>query len=152
MNSYDYKITNEVYNYIVNGTKRLEIRLYNDKSSKINIGDYINFSVLNNDKKRVKVQVKALLRYKNIDELLNDFDINIVIDKSYNKEKLSILLKKTYEDKLESHNLLGIKFEIIKPTIPPNIRGTNMLFAYVLNFDIRRYNPFLNLEGRYMKE
>lgn len=47
MNSYKYRITNEIYNLIANGTKRIEIRLYNDKSSKINIGDYINFSAIN---------------------------------------------------------------------------------------------------------
>ena len=61
MNSYNYRITNKIYNLIVNGTKRIEIRLYNDKSSKINIGDYINFCVLNNEEKRIKVQVKVLM-------------------------------------------------------------------------------------------
>lgn len=39
MNSYNYRITNEIYNLIIKGTKKIEIRLYNDKSSKINIGD-----------------------------------------------------------------------------------------------------------------
>ena len=114
MNSYKYRITNEIYNSIVNGTKRIEIRLYNDKSSKINIGDYINFCVLNNEEKRIKVQVKALLRYKNINDLINDSDIELLIGNKYTKEDLEEMLKNIYGEKLSNHDILGIKFDIIK--------------------------------------
>lgn len=115
MHSYNYKITNQVYNWIVNGTKRIEIRLYNDKTSKINIGDYITFKVLNNEKKCIKVQVKAILRYKNIYELLNDFDIKLIADASYSSKGLENMLNNIYgKEKVSNHNVVGIKFKLIK--------------------------------------
>ena len=64
MRSYKFKIINKFYEWITKGTKRIEIRLYIDKTSKINIGDYLTFTVTNDETKKIKAQVTGLFRYK----------------------------------------------------------------------------------------
>ena len=75
MNEFEYRITEQVYNWIVVGTKKVEVRLYNEKSSKIKVNDIINFKVLDNEYKSIKVRVIELLVYKDIYELLKNVDI-----------------------------------------------------------------------------
>ena len=102
----------EFYNYVTNGTKRIEIRLYDEKRQKINIGDKIKF--YKSDSDRLYVRVTNLLKYNNFVELLNDFDISILADKSLTKPKLLASLNKYYP--LEQQTKLGviaIKFEKI---------------------------------------
>lgn len=93
--------------------KKIEIRLYNEKSSKINIGDYITFNVLDNDNPKLRVQVTALLRYKNITELLKDIDSKLIVS-NYPIEQTEELLGEIFGiDNVRSHDVIGIKFELI---------------------------------------
>ena len=45
MNNFEYRVYEEVLNDMINGTKKVEIRLYNEKSSKIKIND-INLNII----------------------------------------------------------------------------------------------------------
>jgi len=57
MDEFNYRITEQVYEWIKGGSKNIEIRLYNEKSSKIKINDIINFKVLDNEENNIKVKV-----------------------------------------------------------------------------------------------
>lgn len=61
------------FNLIITGKKRVEMRLFDEKRSKIEIGDIIEFE--NNDTHR-KAQCKVvnLTRYKDFFELYSHFD------------------------------------------------------------------------------
>lgn len=110
-----YRVTEEVYDWIINGTKRIEVRLYNEKSSQINIDDIIEFKVLNNEDVSIKVKVVALLRYKTIKDLLNDVDNSLVFNKNISNNELEDMLINIFgEEEVKTHNILGIKFEIIQ--------------------------------------
>lgn len=112
MNEFEYIITQDVYNGIVSGKKKIEIRLYNEKSSKININDYITFKVLDNDSISIRVKVVALLRYKNITDLLMDINPNLVMY-NYPIEKAEELLGEIFGiEKVKTHDVIGIKFEL----------------------------------------
>jgi len=112
MNEISYRITEQVYEWIINGTKNIEIRLYNEKSSKIKINDIINFKVLNNEEKSIKAKVIGLLIYKDIESLLIDVNINKVAD--VDKITLTDMLYNIFgEEKVKTHNIIGIKFEIV---------------------------------------
>ncbi len=39
---HEMKLQDKYYNYILNGTKRIELRLYDEKRQQIKIGDIIN--------------------------------------------------------------------------------------------------------------
>lgn len=40
---HEMKLQDKYYNYILNGTKRIELRLYDEKRQQIKIGDIIKF-------------------------------------------------------------------------------------------------------------
>jgi ASC-1-like (ASCH) protein len=82
------------YDFIKNGTKRIELRLYDEKRSKINIGDIIEFNKSENDK--IMTKVVGLLRYSSFEKLFDDFNISILSDSSMTKQELLDVLNKFY--------------------------------------------------------
>ena len=105
---------NSVYfDYIKNGTKRIELRLYDEKRSKIKLNDLICFTN-NETKEELKVKVIGLLRYNNFKSIINDFDISIFSSEEMKKDKLINTLNEIYgKEKEEKYGVLGIRFDII---------------------------------------
>jgi len=112
MDEFNYRITEQVYEWIKSGTKNIEIRLYNEKSSKIKINDIINFKVLDNEEKSIKVKVIGLLIYQDIESLLKDVNLNNIAN--VDKDTLINMLYNIFgEEKVKTHNIIGIKFELV---------------------------------------
>ncbi len=84
MRQFEYRIYDMVYDDIVSGKKTIEFRLLNDKSKDISKGDEILFIVVNNDEKKVLVEVINKYIYSDLDELWNSKDI---IDNTLNYSK-----------------------------------------------------------------
>lgn len=110
---YEYKIYNEVYSSMISGEKTIEFRLLNDKSKKINIGDKIKFTVVNDDK-YIIVEVLDKYIFNDIDDLWNNKELlnnNIL---NYTKEELK---NKFYEifgkDEVLKGKIVGIKFKLL---------------------------------------
>jgi ASC-1-like (ASCH) protein len=111
---HEMKLQPEYYNYILNGTKRIEIRLNDEKRSKIKIGDTIKFLKEPDLKESFKIKVVGLYRYNSFEDLFKDFDISILSDKSMSKEELIDVLEQFYtKEKQEQYGVLGIKIELI---------------------------------------
>ncbi len=55
------------------GTKTLEVRLFDEKRQRLQLGDTIRFVRLPDLDATVRVEVTALLRYPSFRELVNDF-------------------------------------------------------------------------------
>lgn len=113
MNEFEYRITEEVYQWMISGIKNIEIRLLNEKSSKIKVDDVINFKVLDSEDKIVKVRVTGLFIHKNINSLFEDIDVKKIapVEK---KEIESMLYNIFGKEKVQSHYIVGIKFEVIR--------------------------------------
>lgn len=105
---------NENFDYIKNGTKRIEIRLNDEKRKLICIGDYIEFENLDT-KEKLMVRVVALLNYETIENLINDYKIELLLDKGVTKEELINIFNNIYSNEEQNkYKILGIKFEIVK--------------------------------------
>jgi len=112
MDEFNYRITEQVYEWIKSRSKNIEIRLYNEKSSKIKINDIINFKVLDNEEKSIKVKVIGLLIYQDIESLLKDVNLNNIAN--VDKDTLINMLYNIFgEEKVKAHNIIGIKFELV---------------------------------------
>ena len=99
------------YDYIKNGTKRIELRLFDEKRQKIKLGDEIIFSKSESDKFVAKVI--GLLRYDTFEHLFNDFDINILADGSMSKDELLNVLEEFYTpQKQKQYGVIGIRVEL----------------------------------------
>lgn len=108
------KLQPEYFEYINNGTKRIELRLYDEKRQKINIGDIIVFRKEPELEITLKVKVIGLLRYDSFKKLFEDFDIEILADKSMNKKELLNTLEEFYTvEEQGKYGVLGIRVEKI---------------------------------------
>lgn len=111
---HEMKLQSKYYNYILNGTKRIEIRLFDEKRRKIEIGDTIIFKNQDDLNKQFKTKVVGLLRYNSFDAMFKDFDIEILADKSMTKEELKNVLEEFYtKEEQNKYGVIGIRIEII---------------------------------------
>lgn len=110
---HEMKLQPEYFNFILNGTKRIEIRLFDEKRQQIKIGDTIKFLKEPNLDESFTARVVGLLRYNSFEEMFKDYDISILSDKSMTKEELIGVLEQFYtKEKQEQYGVLGIRIEL----------------------------------------
>lgn len=108
------KLKPQYYNYMLYGTKRIEIRLYDEKRQQIKIGDTIIFLKEPNLNESFKAKVTGLLRYNSFEDMFKDFDTSILSDKSMTKKDLINVLEQFYtKEKQKQYGVLGIRIELI---------------------------------------
>ena len=108
MNTHQMNLQSKYFNYIKSGTKRVELRLFDEKRQNINLGDMIEFSDGNES---LKVEVVGLLRYKSFQDLLADFDTTLLADASMTKTELLDALQEFYSPEAQSqYGVVGIRF------------------------------------------
>ena len=111
---HEVKLQPEYFNFILNGTKRIEIRLNDEKRQNIKLGDKIKFLKEPDLNESFEAQVIGLLRYNSFEEMFKDYDISILSDKSMTKEELISVLEQFYtKEKQEKYGVLGIRIELI---------------------------------------
>lgn len=114
-NIIDMKLQKEYYDYIKDGTKRIEIRLNDEKRSKIKINDIIRFHLIDNENEFIKVKVIGLLKYNSIIDLINDHDMRLLTRNDMKDDELIHIFNDIYSiDKQQMYGVLGIRFELEK--------------------------------------
>jgi len=100
------------FDFIKDGTKRIELRLYDEKRRSIQLGDIIEFA--KSDDEKFKAEVVGLLRYNSFADLFEDFDISILADSSITKQELLEVLGEFYsEEKQAEFGVIGIRIKLI---------------------------------------
>ncbi|MGN1358465.1 MAG: ASCH domain-containing protein [Bacilli bacterium] len=108
------KLQSKYFDFMLRGTKRIEIRLNDEKRQLIKIGDIIEFERFSELNDSFKTRVVELIKYNNFDELVKDFDISILADKSMTKSELINELIQFYpEEKQQKYGVLAIRIELI---------------------------------------
>jgi len=109
------KLLKEPYARILSGKKTIEIRLHDEKRSKINVGDIIEFSKLPDLEEKLKVEVVALLRYKTFRDLVNDFGMEFYgYPKDYPIDEFVNSIYEIYSKEQErKYGVLGIKIRVL---------------------------------------
>ena len=111
MSNFEYKVYDEVLEAMKSKTKDIEVRLYNEKSSKIRIGDIIKFKSVNDENKCVLVKVENLIIYEDVKDFLDKFGLKMAT-KTHNKENaLDTLYNIFGKEEVDTHKLIGICFE-----------------------------------------
>ncbi len=57
---YTTKLKQEPFEKIRNGNKTIELRLYDEKRQQVQIGDFIEFSLMDNPNEKIQTRVTAL--------------------------------------------------------------------------------------------
>ena len=109
------KLNESPYERIKLGKKKIELRLYDEKRRKLNLGDIIIFSKLPNLIDSQQAKIIGLLRYNSFKELIEDFSLSYFgYPNNYDKDKF---IEKMYEiyspEKEKKYGVLGIKLELI---------------------------------------
>jgi len=113
MNTHQMNLQPKFFDFIKDGTKRIELRLYDEKRRKIQLGDKIEFSKSENDK--FETEVIGLLRYNSFNDLFEDFDISVMADKSMTKKELLSILSEFYTpEKQAEFGVIGIKVRLLQ--------------------------------------
>lgn len=111
---HEMKLQPKYYDYILKGTKRIEIRLNDEKRQAIKLGDKIKFLKEPNLNESFEVKVIGLLKYSSFEDLFKDFDISILSDKSMTKDELISVLEEFYpKEKQCQTGVLGIRIKLI---------------------------------------
>ena len=111
---HEMKLQPEYFNFILNGTKRIEIRLNDEKRQSIKLGDKIKFFKEPDLTETFEAKVVGLLRYNSFEEMFKDYDISVLSDASMTKEELISVLEKFYtKEKQQQYGVLGIRVELI---------------------------------------
>jgi ASC-1-like (ASCH) protein len=110
------KLLESPYERILSGKKTIEVRLFDEKRQKINVGDIIEFSKLPDLEDKVKVEIVALLRYKSFRDLVNDFGMEYYgYPKDYPVDTFVNNIYKIYsKEKEQKYGVLGIKIKLLK--------------------------------------
>ena len=112
------KLQPKYFDYINNGTKRIELRLYDDKRKKISIGDTIIFQKEPELIDEIYTEIIGLKIKKSFKELINTLDISQYSDKNETKEKFLKDLYKFYtKEKEEKYGVVGIEIKLKKENL-----------------------------------
>ena len=106
------KLKPNPFEKIKNGTKKIELRLYDEKRRKIEVGDVIEFTNLETDEK-IQVEVLKLHRFNNFEELYNAFPKT---DLGYAEHELAFPTDmESYYNKLEieKYGVVGIEIRLV---------------------------------------
>ena len=106
-------LTKFPFEKIISGEKIIESRLYDEKRQKVNVGDQIEFSNVEDVKKKVLVRVMALYCYETFEELFSSFPCEYFGGES--KSELNDSIGKFYsKSNQERWGVVGIKVELLK--------------------------------------
>ena len=101
---------NEPFVKIKNGDKIIESRLFDEKRSKVNIGDEIEFTSNEDQIEKILTEVVALYRYQSFEELFSDFPSEYFGGNS--KEELLKEIEQFYsKEEQGKYGVMGIKIK-----------------------------------------
>ncbi|MBI4152207.1 hypothetical protein HY495_00720 [Candidatus Woesearchaeota archaeon] len=100
---------------IKTGRQTIEMRLFDEKRSKLDLGDHIQFSKRDNLSERIQVEVIGLLRYRTFRELIQDIPPTLYgYPLDFNKDIAAELMRTYYsEEDEQKYGVLGIKIKLI---------------------------------------
>ena len=109
----DMKLYDGPFDQIKNGTKKIELRLFDEKRATINIGDTIVFHRVNYPDDIITTKVTGLLRYATFEDLLNDIDPELVALSGSLSEKLEVIHRIYSWEREKEYGVLGIHIELV---------------------------------------
>ena len=108
---HEMRLHDDPFNKIKQGTKKIEIRLNDEKRKSINIGDTIEFTNRKTSEKML-VKVNGLFKYSNFEELYKNWDKVIL---GYDEDDIADIIQRfnnrNSKEEQEKYGVLAIKIE-----------------------------------------
>lgn len=114
MNEHTLKLDEKYYNYILHGSKRIELRLNDEKRKLINIGDTLVFYKQPLLEESFKTKIVDLLYFDSFTEAISNIPFELIADINDSKENLLNDLNRIYsKEKQQAYGVIGIKIELL---------------------------------------
>lgn len=110
---HEMKLHEDPFNSIKNGTKTIEMRMFDEKRKLIQVGDKIIFSLYSDNSRSIVVEVINLHKFNNFSELYSNFN---KISLGYSKDEIADPkdMEKYYSQEEQSkHGVLAIEINLI---------------------------------------
>ncbi len=105
----------EIYDSFINGTKRFEIRLLDEKRKQLKVGDIIKIMKRPDYSETFDAKVEELLLFNNFNEVFDSIDNSLLFNEPYTRESLLEELNKFYPpEEQEELGVVGIRLSICK--------------------------------------
>lgn len=108
---HEMKLNEKPFENMDKGIKKMELRLYDDKRSKISLNDFIIFHKITDPSQTIKVKVTGLLRYNSFEDLFKDVDHNISGPANSLSEKLQSIREIYSLEEEQNYGILAIRVE-----------------------------------------
>lgn len=95
---------------MISKQKTVEVRLLKEKSSKIQVGDYITFTNQEDETKKITAEVINKKIYNTLEDLLKDYNVNKIMPNHTNND-LKELLTNIYKDNLKTGSLVAFELK-----------------------------------------
>jgi ASC-1-like (ASCH) protein len=110
--NHSMKLTPEPFDKIANGSKVIELRLFDEKRQRLNLGDTITFLKEPEQTEKVNAKIVGLLRYPTFTDLIHDFPASYFGHSD--KTALVTGVHRFYSTEDETrYGVLGIKLELL---------------------------------------
>lgn len=103
----------EAIELIKNGTKTIEMRLYDERRQEILKDDYISFVSTEDDNNIINTKVKELYRYNSFDELYKEFNKMQLGYSKYDSAIPGDMEKYYSKENIQKYGVIGIEVEVI---------------------------------------
>lgn len=103
----------EPFNSIKNGTKTIEMRLFDEKRQQLKIGENIKF-INNKTGEELLTQIVNLHKFNSFEELYKNFDKIKLGYKEWEVAKSSDMLKYYPQSEQQKYGVVGIEIKLIK--------------------------------------
>ncbi len=137
MKTHNMKLMTKYFDYIKFGSKRIELRLNDEKRKNIKKGDFIEFQKEPFLEEKMLIMVDDILHYDNFNELLKNINIKFLADSSITKKQLKTDLEKFYPiEKQKKYGVVAIKLRkdiIINNSNINNISYNDKIFDFLKN-------------------
>ena len=109
---FQFRLEEDIFEIVKNGTKRVECRLYDEKRKKMKIGDELVFLKRPLEEEKIVTKIVNLKIYDNFNELVKYYDIERLYLSSLTKDDFVKLLGRFYsDDEQEKYGVVAIEFE-----------------------------------------
>lgn len=111
---YVMELMADPFEKIVSNEKTIELRLFDQKRRRLNVGDKIIFENHEDSKQQIAVLVKSLHRYATFEELFMDFSpVRCGFADTDNPKTAAARMHQYYtEDQIQKYGVLGIGIEL----------------------------------------
>ena len=111
---FELRLDEDIFEIVKNGTKRVEIRLFDKKRELMKIGDKITFYKRPLLEEKLDTKITGINRFETIEELLNKYEMKEIYIEGYEKLEFIKLLSRFYSKvDQEKYGFVAIEFEVL---------------------------------------